>query len=107
MLHVGVERVAECDHLDQGRKKHEEKRHRVAPDHDEFFKENCAKSAKKFVLHHAAFCCSAACFAESSTNTSSRDGPISRISAWPMPALRSFSSISARLTLSSTSKCID
>ena len=51
VFHVVVESVAERDHLDQRRKKHEEKRHRIAPDHDEFLEENCAESAKRFALH--------------------------------------------------------
>src|SRR4029434_8292843 len=55
VFHVVVEGVAERDHLDQGREKHEEKRHRIAPDDDEFLEENCAESAKRFAFH---FCCS-------------------------------------------------
>src|SRR5439155_18560822 len=74
VFYVVVQRVTERDHLDQRRKKHEEKRHRIAPNDDEFLKQNCAEPAKEFVFHHAAFCCSAACLAESSTNTSSSEG---------------------------------
>src|SRR5207248_10570762 len=103
MLHVGIERVAERDHLDQGRKKHEEKRHRIAPDDDEFFKENCAEAAKKIVFHQAAFCCSPECLAECSTKSSSRVDPISWISDWLIQALRIFSLICVLLTYSSTS----
>src|ERR1700719_609981 len=77
---VAIERVTEGDHLDQRRKEHEEQRHRVAPDDNKFLEQNCAEPAKRFVLH-AAFCCSVACLAESSTKTSSSDGPISWISA--------------------------
>src|SRR5438874_7237942 len=51
MLHIGVERVTERDHLDKRREKHEEERHRITPDDDEFFKENCAEAAKRFVFH--------------------------------------------------------
>src|SRR5205085_9714739 len=100
-------------HFHQRREKHEEQRHRVAPDDDEFLEQNCAKSAEWFdLLHvdHAAFffcCSSAASFALRVTNTSSSDGPISWISVWLMPTLRNFSSISSRRTFSSTSRCID
>jgi hypothetical protein len=48
---VVVEGVAKRDHLDQRRKKHEEKRHRIAPDDDEFLEKNCAESAKRFAFH--------------------------------------------------------
>ena len=51
VFHVVVEGVAERNHLDQWRKKHEEERHRIAPDHDEFLEENCAEPAKKSVRH--------------------------------------------------------
>jgi len=51
VFHVIVEGIAERDHLDQGWKKHEEKRHRIAPDDDEFLEENCAKSAKRLAFH--------------------------------------------------------
>src|SRR6266540_5415030 len=74
---VVIERVAECNHLDQRREKEEKESQRIAPDDDELLKEDCAEAAKQFVFHHAAFCCSVACLAESSTNTSSREGPIS------------------------------
>src|SRR6202043_642463 len=75
VLHVGVERVAERNHLHQWRKKHEEQRHRIAPNNDEFLKQNCAKSAKKFVFHAAfPFCSSAAYFALNVTKTSSSEG---------------------------------
>src|ERR1043166_60793 len=56
---------------------------------------------------HAAFFSSAAYLADNVTKTSSSDGPISWMSAWLMPTLRNFSSICARRTLSSTSRCID
>ena len=36
VLHVGVQRVAEGDHLDQRRKEHEEQRQRIAQHDDEF-----------------------------------------------------------------------
>ena len=77
MFHVIVEGVAEGNHFDQRGKKHEEKRHRIAPDDDEFLEENGSESAKRFAFHHAAFRCSPACCAESSTKTSSSEGPIS------------------------------
>jgi hypothetical protein len=51
VFHIGVERITEGDHLDQRREKHEEQRHRVAPDDDEFLKENCAETAERFVFH--------------------------------------------------------
>src|SRR5438874_13135042 len=96
MFHVGIERVTERDHFYQRRKEHEEQRHRVAPDDDEFLEQNCAEAAKRFLLHAAfSFCSSAADFALNVTKTSSSDGPISWISVWPMPTLCNFSSISA------------
>ena len=51
MLHVGIESVAERDHLHQRREKHEEQRHRIAPDDDEFLEQNCAESAERFAFH--------------------------------------------------------
>src|SRR5882757_6466829 len=36
MFHIVIERVAKRDHLDQRRKEHEEKRHRIPQDGDEF-----------------------------------------------------------------------
>src|SRR6202011_45334 len=108
VLHVGVERVAKCDHLHQRREKHEKQRHRITPNDDEFLEQNCSESTEGFALHAAfSFCSSAAYFALRVTKTSSSDGPISWISAWLMPTLCNFSSISARCTFSSTSRCID
>src|SRR5206468_11104427 len=109
MLHVVVERIAECDHLDQRREKEKKQSQRITPDDDELLEQDCGKPSKRFVFHfhifglvipseardlakhakcpdyvrslsfhhHAAFCRSAACLAESSTNTSSSEGPIS------------------------------
>src|SRR5438552_13157150 len=48
---VVVERVAECNHLDQRREKKEKESQRIAPDDDELLKQNCAEAAKWFVLH--------------------------------------------------------
>src|ERR1700731_3403542 len=82
VLHVGVERVTERDHFHEWREKHEEQRHRIAPDDDEFLEQNCAKPAERFSFHAAfSFCSSAAYFALRVTKTSSSDGPISWISA--------------------------
>src|SRR5207237_1840876 len=77
VFHVVIERVAERNHLDQWREKKEKESQRITPDDNEFLEQDGAESAKQLVFHHAAFCCSAACLAESSTNTSSREGPIS------------------------------
>src|SRR6476619_2368289 len=44
VFYVGIERVAEGDHLDERGKEHEEERHRITPDHDEFLEENGAES---------------------------------------------------------------
>ena len=44
---VVIERVAERDHLDERREKHEEERHRVAQDDDEFLEKNSAKAAEE------------------------------------------------------------
>src|SRR5580704_15198410 len=77
VFYIGIERVAERDHFDQWREKHEEQRQRIAPDHDEFLEQDCAEAAKHFCLHAAfLFCCSVADFALSVTKTSSSDGPI-------------------------------
>jgi hypothetical protein len=78
MFDVGIERVTERDHFHQRRKKHEEQRHRIAPDDDEFLEQHCAETAERFSFHAAfSFCSSAAYFALRVTNTSSSDGPIS------------------------------
>ena len=45
-LHVVVERVAERDHLDERRKEHEEERHRIAQDGDEFLEEDGVEAAE-------------------------------------------------------------
>lgn len=50
---VVIERVTECDHLDQRRKEHEKKRERIAQDGDEFLEENCAEPAKRATFHEA------------------------------------------------------
>src|SRR5260370_26933810 len=76
VFHVGVERVTERDHFHQRRKKHEEQRHRIAPDHDEFLEQNCTETAERFAFHAAfSFCSSAAYFAHRDTTTSSSAGP--------------------------------
>ena len=51
MFHVIVEGVAKCNHFDQRWKKHEEKCHWVAPDHDEFLEENGPEPTKRFAFH--------------------------------------------------------
>src|SRR5207244_6933703 len=48
---VVIQRIAERDHLDQRRQEKEEESQRIARDDNEFFKDNCAKPAKKFVFH--------------------------------------------------------
>src|SRR6266571_7091218 len=74
---VVVERVTERDHLDERRKKHEKKRHRIAQDDDEFLEEYCAETPKRFRFHQAASrWFSGECFALSATKTSSSEGPI-------------------------------
>src|SRR5262249_59304052 len=104
-----TETITEPDHLHEQREKHKEHRHWIAPNDVEFFEQNCAEPAKRFVFHAAFSFCStaAASFALNVTKTSSSDGPISWISVWLIPTLRNFSSISAFRTFSSTSKCID
>src|SRR4051812_17670242 len=108
MLNVVIERVTERDHFDERREEHEEQRHRVAKDRDEFLEQDRVQAAKRRVFH-AAFSCwfSPACLAVNVTKTSSNDGPISWISELAIPTPRSLSSISCRRTLSSTSRCID
>src|SRR5881397_2717834 len=51
VFHVVIERVAECNHLDQRREEKEKQCQRIAPDDDELLEEDCAEPAKKFVLH--------------------------------------------------------
>src|SRR5213075_2580625 len=81
VLHVIIERITERDHLDERRKKHEEQRHRIAQDRDEFLEQDRVQSAERRALHAAFSCCfSPACFAVRVTKTSSSDGPISWIS---------------------------
>ena len=50
---VVVERVAERDHFHQRRKKHEEERHRIAPDADEFLEKDGAEAAEWLMSAHA------------------------------------------------------
>ena len=49
--HIVVERVTERDHLDERRKEHEEKRHRIPQDRDELLEENGAEAAEGCALH--------------------------------------------------------
>src|SRR5205814_9074383 len=51
VLYVRVERITERDHFHERRKEHEEQRHRVAPDDDEFLEQNGAEAAEGFALH--------------------------------------------------------
>src|SRR6267143_4031692 len=52
MLDVVIERVAERDHFDQRRKKHEEKRHWIAPDSNKFLKQDGAETTERLRLGH-------------------------------------------------------
>ena len=52
VFHVGVERVTKRDHFHQRREKHEEQRHRVAPDDDEFLEQDSAETAKGGMFLH-------------------------------------------------------
>src|SRR5438552_9432815 len=51
MLDVVIERVTERDHLNQRREKHEEKSHRIAPDDNEFLKQDGTEAAERSALH--------------------------------------------------------
>ena len=51
VFHVVIERVTERDHFDERRKKHEEQRHRIAPDDDEFLEQDGAEAAERDVFH--------------------------------------------------------
>ena len=51
MLDIGIERVTERDHLHQWRKKHEEQRHRITPDHDELLEKDGAEATEWFSFH--------------------------------------------------------
>src|SRR5580700_5200343 len=55
MFHVGVERVTERDHFDEWRKKHEEQRHRIAPDDDELLEQDRTKTTKRNTFHLGRF----------------------------------------------------
>ena len=59
VLDVVIERVTERDHLDERRKKHEEKRHRIAQDGDEFLEQDRVETAEGGVFHACtSFFCS-------------------------------------------------
>ena len=53
VLHVVIERVTERDHLDERREEHEEQRHRIAQDRDEFLEEDRVEAAEGSAFHGA------------------------------------------------------
>src|SRR5438270_9533782 len=51
VFHVVIERVTERDHLDERREEHEEKRHRVPQDGDEFLEQDRIEAAERSAFH--------------------------------------------------------
>src|SRR5205823_6309629 len=52
---VGIERVTERNHFHERREEHEEQGHRIAPDDDEFLKQNRAEPAERYSFHFFLF----------------------------------------------------
>src|SRR6267378_3465711 len=103
MFDVGVQGVAEGDHLNQRREQHEEERERIAQDDQEFFVEDGRKAPK------GRFHCLLPLLlpAVSATKTSSREGAMGRMSACGMPALASWVRRKSSDVVLSTSRCMD
>src|SRR2546429_7809000 len=67
---VVIERVTECNHLDQRREKKKKERERIARGEGEFLVQDLAEGAEQFVFYSAGLCCLATSFGRKPTKTS-------------------------------------